>query len=336
MDPLESTLPYVVAEVGGNHGGDLSTAKRYVREAADTGVDAVKFQLFQAEYLLERDLPLLPGAGTDHESQFDRYKELELDRPEWGELVSLCADLDITFAASVFDREMADYAAKVSPFIKIASGDVTNHVLLRHVASLDKPVVLSTGYATLPEVEAALDVLGDTEVMLLHCVGSYPTPPEEANLQMMNQLRSRFNTPVGYSDHTTGVRAVEAAIANGAQFIEKHFTLSKDSHVGDHELSANPSEMEAIVEASKTIPDLFSEKTRQTEPLDVERSRRKRMRRSLATSVSLSAGEEITESKLTALRPEGSISPTEIDSVLGRQTARDLDKFELLTEHKIK
>lgn len=324
--------PYVVAEVGGNHGGELSTAKLYVREAADTGVDAVKFQLFQAEYLLERDLPLLPGAGTDHESQFDRYKELELKRSEWEELVELCRELDVTFAASVFDREMADYAAEVCPFIKIASGDVTNHVLLRHVSSLNKPVVLSTGYATMPEIEAAVGILGDTQTVLLHCVGSYPTPPEEANLQMISRLADKFNVPIGYSDHTTGITAAEVALANGAQFIEKHFTLSKESDVGDHGLSATPSEMKMITEAAKTIPDLFSNKSRAEDPFDVELDRRKRMRRSLATRVALSIGETITESKLTALRPEGGISPTDLDDVIGRKVTTDLDQGQLLYE----
>jgi sialic acid synthase SpsE len=196
-------------------------------------------------------------------------------------------------------------------------------------------VVLSTGYATLSEIESAVDALQDTEVMLLHCVGSYPTESEEANLQIMNQLRDSFDTPVGYSDHTVGVRAAEIAIANGAQLVEKHFTLSKNSSVGDHELSANPEEMKTIVEFSRSIPNFFSKKSRRTKPLDVELSRRDRMRRSLATNTSLSAGEKITESKLTALRPEGNISPSEIDSIIGRRAVQDLEKFEPLTEDKI-
>jgi N,N'-diacetyllegionaminate synthase len=295
--------PYIVAEVGGNHGGDVERAKEYVDRAADAGVDAVKFQLFQAEYLLEEDVPLLPGAGTDHDTQFDRYKELELTTAEWEELARRCDDRGVEFAASAFDEEMATLAADLSPFIKIASGDMTHLPLIRDVLSLGADIVMSTGYATMDEIETVVAEIPADRLTLLHCVGAYPTPPEQANIQLVSHLQSKFDVPVGYSDHTVGTAAAKAAVARGATIVEKHFTLDKSKDTGDHGLSATPEEMAEIVAETATIAEMIGTSDRTT-IIGGERNRLGRMRRSLATARKMQAGERLTEDDLVALRPD--------------------------------
>lgn len=324
-------MPYIIAEVGGNHGGVLESAKQYIRTAADTGVDAVKFQLYRAETLIIKDASPLPLAGDEYESQFERFQELEFTEDQWRELAAVAEEHDVAFAASVFDREMAELAAELSPFIKIASGDVTNIPLLRHVNRLGKPVILSTGYATMDEVRTAVRELSEVDLTLLHCVGSYPTPDDEAHLQMIDVLDDEFETPIGYSDHTVGTRVPLAAVANGATVIEKHFTLDKSQEVGDHRLSANPEEMERIVDESQRIGSMFGEFERESY-LPVEEEIRTNMRRSLSVTESVPEGQQLEEDVLTALRPATGIDPTRMDEIIGRRLATRIEPGTILTE----
>lgn len=327
--------PYVIAEIGGNHEGELETAKRMIRAAAENGADAAKLQYYDADLLIDDETPAVPILQDAYDTQHERFAELEFAESEWDELVDAAADAGIDFAASVFHREAADYVATVSPFIKIASGDVTNVPLLRYVSSLNEPVVLSTGFSTLDEIGRAVDELGTDDLVLLHCMGSYPTPDEDANLQVIDQLAAGFEVPVGYSDHTVGTLAPLAAVAKGAPVIEKHFTLDKSRKVGDHRLSATPKELSRFVERANRIWDMDGPGDRSS-VFESETTIKTRMRRSLATRVPIDAGEAFNIEMLTALRPEDGLSPTRYDEVLGAEATRDLDALKLLEESDVR
>lgn len=327
---LPEDRPYIIAEVGGNHGGEYQTALDYVDAAAEAGVDAVKFQIYRAERLIQPDEPPLPLAGDDYDTQFERFKELEFTEEEWNGLVSATKEHDLDFSASVFDPEQMKFVADASPFIKIASGDLTNVPLLRKARELQKPIILSTGFATVEEIERALKELPEERVVLLHCMGSYPTPDEDANLQLIDQLDDQFDVPVGYSDHTVGTLAPTVAMAKGSVVIEKHFTLDKSIEVGDHRLSANPEEMQTLVDSAERVWEMESEGSREASVFECERKIKTNMRRSLATKDSVAEGEVFDESNLTALRPEDGVSPFRYDEVLGRHATRDIGAREIL------
>lgn len=328
---LDESNPYVIAEIGGNHGGDVEKAKEYTEAAASAGVDSVKFQLYQAENLITEDEPPLPLAGDDYDSQYERFKELELTREEWREVIELCDSLGVDFSASVFDAAMLEFAFDDMPFVKIASGDLTNLPLLRRAARTGKPIVLSTGFSTFDQIRRTMQELSDYEVVLLHCVGCYPTPDEESNLSMVETLANTFDVPTGYSDHTVGTLAAIAAVAKGARVVEKHFTLDKSKDVGDHRLSATPEEMAEIVTETRRVAEMHG-RERGDEIYPCEEEIRKDMRRSLATRRDLAAGDVIEEADLTALRPSDGISPMRLDEVVGTRTTRRLERRTILHE----
>lgn len=325
---------YVIAEIGGNHGGDFETAKRYLERAAESGADAVKFQIYRAETLIVESSPPLPLAGEKYDSQFERFKELELTDQEWRDLMMAAEEIGVDFAASIFDADLAEFVADISPFVKIASGDLTNIPLLRRVNNLGIPVVLSTGFATMREIRRAVAELDDVELTLLHCVGSYPTPSDQAHLQMIDVLAAEFDVTVGYSDHTVGTRAPLAAIARGACVVEKHFTLDKTKAVGDHRLSATPSELTTIVEEGSQIYKMVDDWQRE-KYLPIEEDIRTQMRRSLATATALKAGEKLQAEDVIALRPSTGISPIRLDEIIGATIVEDLSERTLLTEEHL-
>jgi len=331
FDFLDKEEPYIIAEIGGNHGGEVKKAKEYATAAAEAGVDSVKFQLYQAENLITKNESPLPLAGDEYDSQYERFKELELTRDEWREVIDLCDSLSVDFSASVFDAEMLEFVIDDMPFIKIASGDMTNLPLLRRAANTGKPIVLSTGFSTLEQIERTMAELSDVEVVLLHCMGCYPTPDEETNLSMIETLGETFGVPAGYSDHTVGTLASIAAVAKGATVVEKHFTLDKSKDVGDHRLSATPEEMAEIVERTRRVAEMHGQ-DRGDEIYSCEAEIRKDMRRSLATRRDIKKGDVISEADLTALRPSDGISPMRLDEVAGARAKRGLGKRTILEE----
>jgi sialic acid synthase SpsE len=331
---LKANEPYVIAEVGGNHGGSLDKAKEYVTAATDAGADAVKFQLYQAENLITRDEPPLPLAGDEYDTQFERFKELELSRGEWNELIELCDSLDIDFSASVFDTEMLNFVLDDIPFIKIASGDMTNLPLLRHAMESGKPIVLSTGFSSFEEIKTTMAHLSGSDVIPLHCVGCYPTADEHANLSMIQTLADEFGGPSGYSDHTVGTLAAVVAAAKGARVIEKHFTLDKSQDVGDHRLSANPSEIREIVKQTQRAFQMDGT-PRGSDIYPCEDRIHRSMRRSLAAATDITDGQTIREEDLTALRPLNGISPLRLDEIVGKTAVRSISAKTILHESDV-
>jgi N-acetylneuraminate synthase/N,N'-diacetyllegionaminate synthase len=257
--PVGAGAPvFFIAEAGVNHNGDPTLAHRLIEVAASAGADAVKFQTFRTEALVSRHAPKAPyqvettGAA---ESQLEMLRKLELSRETFGSLAEACRKRGILFLSSPFDLASADdlESLGVAAF-KTGSGELTNLPLLEHLAAKRKPIIVSTGMATLEEVATAVSAVGGrAPLALLHCVSAYPAPPEETNLRAMDTLRARFDCPVGFSDHTPGLTVSVAAVALGATIIEKHFTVDRSLPGPDHRASLDPAELTALVAAVREV-----------------------------------------------------------------------------------
>lgn len=328
---------YVIAEAGVNHDGDIEQALRLVDVAATAGASAVKFQTFVAERLVTADAPKagyqLETTDPD-ESQLGMLQALELDADDHRRLLAHCRERGITFLSTPFDDESVALLVELGvAALKVASPEVTNHPFLELVGSRGLPVILSTGMSTLAEVEAAVAVLaaaGCSELALLHCVSSYPAPAEQANLRAIVTLAERFDVPVGYSDHTVGDGATLAAVALGAQLIEKHVTLDRSLPGPDHAASLEPAELAALVRGVREVEAMLGDGVKR--PMPCEEGNRTVVRRSLAAARDLPAGTTVAADMLTALRPATGISPADRAAVLGRTLRRPLRRGELVVQ----
>ena len=251
---------YVIAEAGVNHNGSLNIAKAMVDEAKYAGADCIKFQTFVSEKLVSKtaqkaEYQKQRTGNTD--GQLEMLKGLELSFEEFAELSDYCKKKQIDFLSTPFDDASIEFLKALGmPKWKIPSGDITNLPHLIKIAKLGKPVLLSTGMSTMEEVSAAISALrsnGSSDITVLHCTTEYPAPIEDVNLRAMNAMGSRFGTPVGYSDHTTGIEVPIAAVALGARVIEKHFTLDKTMKGPDHQASLEPTELRDMVRAIRII-----------------------------------------------------------------------------------
>jgi N-acetylneuraminate synthase/N,N'-diacetyllegionaminate synthase len=303
--------PYVVAEAGANHDGELSKARRLIDAASEAGADAIKFQNYTAERLVTRTAKKYWGDRDT--TQYETFADLDvLDPADYREMAAYARDRGLPYLSTPFDREAVDLLDDLGvPAYKVASGDLTHHPLLRAVAGRGVPVVLSTGMATLPEVREAVDVLTDAgtrELVLLHCVTRYPTPVDHANLRMMETLMDEFDHPVGLSDHTIGTTVPTVAAGMGAALVEKHFTFDTSLEKSpDHRLSADPEVMAELVERTR---DAHAARGRAEKgPVEVEREGLEKARRSLVAARDLAAGERITTDDLAVKRPGWGIEP---------------------------
>lgn len=302
---------YVVAEAGANHDGELAKAKRLIDAAAEAGVDAVKFQNYTAERLVTRDAKKYWG---DREgTQYETFAQLDvLDREDYLEMAAYANDRDVTYLSTPFDESAVDLLADIGvPAYKVASGDLTHHPLVEYVAQQGKPVILSTGMATIEEVREAVEVIeatGNEQIVLLHCITKYPTPVEHANLRMMETLMTEFDYPVGLSDHTEGTTVPTAAAAMGAALVEKHFTFDTSLETSpDHRLSADTDEMGAIVDQTREVHRAMG--SPEKGPVEIERYGVERARRSLVTDRAFEAGDPIRADDLAVKRPGWGIEP---------------------------
>jgi N,N'-diacetyllegionaminate synthase len=242
----------IIAEAGVNHNGDLALAKRLIGCAAAAGADLVKFQTFITTNCISRHAPKAEyqNVNTDAtESQFEMVQKLELSQADHGALIAECRQRGIGFFSTGFDIESVDLLVSLGQdHFKIPSGEITNLPYLRHVGRLGKAVILSTGMASLGDIEAAIDVLEQAgtpraKLAVLHCTTEYPTPMNEVNLRAMQSIQAAFGVAVGYSDHTQGIEVAIAAVALGATVIEKHFTLDRKLPGPDHQASLEPAEL---------------------------------------------------------------------------------------------
>lgn len=333
VGPEEPT--YVVAEAGANHDGELSKGKRLIDAAVDAGADAIKFQNYTADKLVTR------GAekywGDSDTTQYETFSKLDgLDPEDYVEMARYARERDITYLSTPFDRDAVDLLADIGvPAYKVASGDLTHHPLLQYVAEQGRPVILSTGMATVSEIREAVDVVeatGNEAVVLLHCTTDYPTPVEHVNLRMMETLAGEFDYPVGLSDHTLGTTVPTAAAALGAAVLEKHFTFDRSLEKSpDHRLSATTEEMTEIVERTREVHAALGRAEKG--PVAVEREGLTKARRSLVTGRAFEAGEGIGAEDLAVKRPGRGIEPKHLWDAddEGWRAARDLDADQVLT-----
>lgn len=331
---------YVIAEAGANHEGDIAAAERMVVEAAQAGAHCIKFQTYKAGKLVTRDAPKYwLDAAQRASNQYEMFAQLDsFDEPEWSRLIAKCHEMGITFMSSAWDEDAVDMLdALGAPAFKVGSADITAIPLLRHTASKGKPVILSTGASTPGEVADAVAAMldeGNEDIILLHCVLSYPTAFEDANLRMMPWLQSVFpDIPVGYSDHTLADETMTvplAAAAMGARVIEKHFTLDKSLPGNDHYLSMDPVDLGKLMAGLDLIAKAQAG-PEQRVLLETEATPRVMARRSLVSAADIRSGDVITRSALTYKRPGTGISPADIERVVGRVARCDIAEDTTLT-----
>lgn len=326
----------LIAEAGVNHNGDLDLARRLVDVAADAGADAVKFQTFRAEKVAS---PAAPKADyqrlttNPEESHGDMLRRLELAPEAHRELWDHCRARGLAFLSTPFDPESCDLLDELEvPAFKIASGEITNLLLLEHVARKGRPVILSTGMSDLEEVAQAVVVLsraGCARPVLLHCVSTYPADPADANLRAMETLRRAFDLPVGFSDHTAGLAVALAAAALGARVIEKHFTLDRTLPGPDHRASLEPLELAELVAGIRAVEASLGTGIKAPQPS--EANTRQVARRSLIAAQEIPSGTVLERGHLDALRPGTGIPPIDLDRVVGRRTRASLRAGQMIT-----
>ena len=326
---------FIIAEAGVNHNGDVELAKKLIDAAADAGADAVKFQTFRAESVVTTNAEKAEyqKETTDmEESQYDMIKKLELTEYNFKELADYAKEKDILFLSSPFDKESVDLLDEIDvPVFKIASGEITNFPLLKHIAKKGKPIILSTGMATLGEIEEALNVIrneGVEDIVLLHCVTSYPAKMADVNLRVIETLRHAFKLPVGFSDHTLGITVPIAAVALGACMIEKHFTLDRNLPGPDHKASLEPKELKELVQAIRDIEKALGDGIKQ--PTVDEKEIKKVARRSIVAKVDISEGTFITGDMLDVKRPGTGIEPKYMREIIGKRVKAYITKDDLI------
>lgn len=326
---------FIIAEAGVNHNGDPELARRLIDVAVEAGADAVKFQTFKAERLMTPSAPkaAYQKASTGPTgSQLDVIRKLELSGEVFRSLRDYCVKKGILFLSTPFDEESADFLDELGvPVFKIPSGEITNPSFLAHVARKGKPIILSTGMADEVEVARAVEAIratGHTQLILLQCTSAYPADPGDANLRAMLTLGQSFGVAVGYSDHTLGVETALAAVALGACVVEKHFTLDRNLPGPDHQASAEPAELAALVRGIRCVEKALGDGRKA--PAAAEADTAAVARKSLVAAVDIPAGTVLTEAMITAKRPGTGIPPAEAGRVVGREAVRDIHKGEII------
>ncbi len=329
---------FIIAEAGVNHNGDVNLAKKLIDAAVEVGADAVKFQTFKAEQVISKFAEMAEYQKKNlgkEESQLEMVKKLELKYEDFRYLKSYCHDKGIMFLSSPFDIDSVRFLKDLGLTIfKIPSGEITNYPLLREIGSYRKEVILSTGMASLGEIESALDVLieNGTErknITVLHCNTEYPTPFEDVNLKAMLTIKEAFKVKVGYSDHTLGIEVPIAAAALGATVIEKHFTLEKSLPGPDHKASLEPHELKSMVKAIRNIERALGNGIKKPSKSEIKNINI--ARKSIVTKINIKKGEVFTEEKLATKRPGNGISPMQWNKIIGRKASKDIPKDKSLS-----
>ena len=355
---------YIIAEAGVNHNGSPELAKKLVEAAAEAGVDAVKFQTFRAEKLAStaaQKAAYQKETTNAKESQVDMLSKLELPLDAYPELIALCKEKGVEFLSTPFEADSLCFLVEECrmPRIKVPSGEITNGPFLLEIARTGLPVILSTGMSALGEVETALGVLAfgytqrdlsprnEQEIMaayaeaqrsgllkekvqLLHCTTEYPAPFDEVNLAAMDTMKNAFGLSVGYSDHTEGIAIPMAAVARGAEIIEKHFTLDKTLPGPDHKASLISEELAAMVRGIRQIEKAIGNGCKA--PTEKERKNISVVRKSLVAKRDIREGEFFSDENIAVKRPASGISPMHYWELIGKKASRDYEADELIQE----
>ena len=327
---------FVIAEAGVNHNGSRQLALALVDAAAAAGADAVKFQTFRADALAT---PAAPKAEyqrrtTDgDESQLAMLRRLELTVEDHLALMTRCSERGIEFLSSPFDEASGDLLERLGvPAFKVPSGELTNLSLLRHLAAKRRPLIVSTGMATLDDVQAAMMTMraaGAEAITLLHCVSAYPAMAADANLRAMATMAEAFGVPVGYSDHVAGCEVALAAVALGACVLEKHLTLDCAMSGPDHQASLEPSDFAALVASIRTVERALGSGEKQ--PAEAEFEVARAARRSLVAAQTITRGAALEAAMVAVRRPGTGLAPARLGELLGRQAVADIAAGTLLT-----
>lgn len=329
---------FIIAEAGSNHNRDFNNAKKLIDVAVEAGADAVKFQIFSAEAIYSKKTPMASylkkeKLAKDNETLWDVIKRIEIPRQWTPDLMAYCREKGIMFLSTPFDLKAVDEleAAGVEAY-KVASFEITHLPMLRKISATGKPIILSTGMASLEDIEVALKAVkegGSSQVALLHCAIAYPPKYEDINLRAMDTMKQAFQVPVGFSDHTMGHVTDVAAVARGACIIEKHFTLSRNQEGPDHPFSLEPHELKEMITAIRQTEKILGSPFKQHTVAENELYRI--ARRSLVAAVKIPAGTKIAEDMIAVKRPGFGIPVRHMEIVVGRTAKVDIDEDDILT-----
>ena len=327
---------YVIAEMSANHGHRFETAVQVLQAAKEAGADAIKLQTYTADTITMKDdseyFQIRSGSMWDGRTLYDLYSEAYMPWEWQPKLKQIADELDIHLFSSPFDKTAVNFLEEMDvPAYKIASFEIVDIPLIRHVARAGKPIIMSTGMATLAEIDEAVQAIrgeGNDQIALLKCTSAYPAPAEEMNLQTIPHLSEAFSVPVGLSDHTLGIAVPVTAVALGAAIVEKHLTLSRDVPGPDSAFSLEPHELREMIAAIRTAEKAIG--TVQYEATEKERANRI-FRRSLFVVQDISAGETFTRENVRSIRPGHGLHPRFSSIVLGKQAAHNINSGTPLT-----
>jgi N,N'-diacetyllegionaminate synthase len=332
------TKTYIIAEAGVNHNGNVEIAKKMIDCAAEAGVNVVKFQNFKTEHCISKFAPKAEyqKETTGHsETQFEMVKKLELSEEVHRELFDYCQYKGITYLSTPGDLGSIDFLNRLGlDSFKIPSGEVTNWPYLMKVGGLKKKIILSSGMSDLGEIEDAIEVLIEAgtlldQITVLHCNTEYPTPLEDVNLKAMKTIAAAFpGVGIGYSDHSASMEVPIAAVAMGAEVIEKHFTLDKNMEGPDHLASLNPDELKAMVQGIRNIEIALGSALKRPSPSELKN--KPIARKSIVANKKINKNEVFTEFNLSAKRPGTGISPMKWQEIIGKKAGRDFQEDEMI------
>ena len=322
--------PLLIAEIGGNHEGDFEYAKRLTQLASSSGVDAVKFQIYTGDTIVSR---------VEDPNRNKHFKKFELSRDQYIELANICQENGVFFTASVWNEEALNWIDEFIPIYKIGSGDLTAYPLLKRIAKLSKPIIISTGLASFEEVQDSVNFLrkenifyeGAKNLAVLQCTSMYPIRDEDANLNVISHYKNKLDVTVGYSDHTEGTKAVEVAYVLGAEVIEMHFTDEREGkEFRDHKVSFTKEEIKIFIKKIEQIQSLRGEQLKKPLPIEIDNNHLTSFRRAVYPSKDIKKGAILSESNLTILRPNKGIDARDYSKLIGKKIKKDVKEGQSL------
>lgn len=317
---------YIIAEIGGNHEGNFEYAKYLTNLAAQSGADAVKFQIYSGKSLVNKKYDL---------KRFNHFNKFQLSKDQYLHLAQLCKRLGVQFMASVWDLDAVEYIDKYIKVYKVGSGDLTSYNIIKKFLLTNKPIIISTGLSNFKDVENCVDFIRNTspnhikqkKIAILQCTSMYPIPNKDANLNVINSFKNNFNLPIGYSDHTEGTKAIEVAVAMGAKVIEVHFTDSREGKVfRDHKVSLTKDEIVDFIKHIKLVKTLQGSPNKKPTKSEIENNHIYSFRRGIYASKNLKLGHILNEKDIVTLRPLQSASADNFYKILGMKLTKSIKK----------